>query len=153
MSRTHGVAVALEGNRDKTLDARAARDRDFLLARRCRDEGWNHGSTRALGYDSDSYPETTGLALLALHASHQGTAEAGSEDPASDKKVQQGIARAEALLARCQSNEAASWLALGLSAHGRTLTIPPLPARRTTMELALSALANAALQGNNLFLS
>ncbi len=153
LNRTHGGAVAPGGNVDEAMDARAEGGRDFLLARRCRDDGWNHGSTRALGYDSDSYPETTGLALLALHASNQGTAKLQPKPPAIDEKIQRGIARAEVLLAGCRSNEAASWLALGLSAQGRTPVIPPLPARRTTMELALSSLAAAALQGNNLFLS
>src|SRR5579862_3968222 len=88
------------------LPKRIQEGRDFLLARRCRDGGWNHGSTRALGYDSDSYPETTGVALLALH---------GTTGPA----VTQGLKRGEQHLAACQSSEAASWLRLGLGAHGR----------------------------------
>lgn len=128
------------GLRDPGLESRIERGRDFLLARHCRDDGWNHGSTRALGYDSDSYPETTGLALLALHASKA-------------KQVERGIARAEALLAGCRSNEAAHWLILGLSAHGRSPAAPPLETRGTTMELAVAALAGAALKGRNLFLA
>ena len=132
----------------------------YLLARRCRDGGWNHGSTRALGYDSDSYPETTGLALLALH---------GVDDP----QVTQGLARGEQHLAVCQSSEGVSWLRLGLGSHGRA----PLPsaAGRTAnqtgdgsniaeaganvpamhggvMEIALAALADAAQAGRNSFL-
>jgi hypothetical protein len=136
--------LALEKmNRDRrepALGARIQQGRDFLLARRCRDDGWNHGSTRALGYDSDSYPETTGLALLALHASKA-------------KEVELGIARAEALLKICQSGEAAHWLILGLCAHGRSPVVPKLASHRTTMELAVAALAGAALEGRNLFLS
>ena len=131
-----------------------------MLARRCRDGGWNHGSTRALGYDSDSYPETTGLALLALH---------GVDDP----KVTQGVARGEQQLAVCQSSEGVSWLRLGLGAHGRA-PLAPAPGKipnqtgdganiaeaGTTapvmhggvMEIALAALADAAQAGKNLFL-
>ena len=98
------------GGDSASLKKRIDQGRGFLLARRCRDGGWNHGSTRALGYDSDSYPETTGLALLALH---------GVNGP----EVAQGLVRGEQHLASCQSSEAASWLRLGLGARRR----PPPP--------------------------
>ena len=139
----------IKRGRSTPVDARAEKGRGFLLARRCRDDGWNHGSTRALGYDSDSYPETTGLALLALSASKKD----GSGTPAEGLEIQQGIARAEALLAKCRSNEAASWLTLGLSAQGRKPAAPEIASHGTTMELALSALAASALRGDNLFLA
>jgi hypothetical protein len=117
----------------------------YLLARRCSDGGWNHGSTRSLGYDSDSYPETTGLALLALH---------GVDDP----KVAQGVARGEQQLAICESSEGVSWLRLGLGAHGRTPLTPAalngskVPMHGGVMETALAALADAAQAGKNSFL-
>jgi hypothetical protein len=124
----------------------------YLLARRCRDGGWNHGSTRSLGYDSDSYPETTGLALLALH---------GVNDP----KVTEGLARGEQQLAVCPSSEGVSWLRLGLAAHGRPPLAPAAgrvvnqadgskaPAMHGgVMEIALAALADSAQAGKNPFL-
>ncbi len=118
----------------------------YLLARRCSDGGWNHGSTRSLGYDSDSYPETTGLALLALHG-------------VDDQKVTEGVARGEQQLAVCESSEGVSWLRLGLGAHGRAPLAPALadaskaPAMHGgVMEIALAGLADAAQAGKNSFL-
>src|ERR1700692_848568 len=102
---------AKRGGDSAGLKKRIDQGRSFLLARRCRDGGWNHGSTQALGYDSDSYPETTGMALLALH---------GTSGP----EVTAGLARGEQHLAACQSSEAASWLRLGLGAHGQTTPAP-----------------------------
>ena len=135
------------------LKKRIDQGRGYLLARRCRDGGWNHGSTRALGYDSDSYPETTGLALLALH---------GLDGP----RVAQGLDAGEQQLAVCQSSEGVSWLRLGLGAHGRLRCRPRSEAFRIqpaisgngptmhggVMEIALAALADAAQAGRNSFL-
>jgi Prenyltransferase and squalene oxidase repeat len=142
------------------LNKRIDQGLNYLLARRCRDGGWNHGSTRALGYDSDSYPETTGLALLALH---------GLNNP----NVNEGLARGEQHLAACQSSEGVSWLRLGLGAHGRaplpsaagrvpnqgedgsniTETGTSRPAMHGgVMEIALARLADAAQVGKNSFL-
>ena len=121
------------------VSKRIAQGRSFLLARRCRDGGWNHGSTKALGYDSDSYPETTGVGLLALH---------GSDGP----EIASALAWAEEHIATCRSHQAASWLRLGLLAHGRDTKAPPLTPRNQPMEIALAILADAAQQGRNLFL-
>ena len=113
----------------------------FLFAHRCADGGWNHGSARALGYDTDSYPESTGQALLAL---------AGTDSA----KLQASFQRAQCFLrARCASSGAA-WLRLGLSAHQQLpadSTVAAMPCR-TLPDLALTCLASAAGQGYNVFL-
>jgi hypothetical protein len=136
------------GGDSASLKKRIDQGRGFLLARRCRDGGWNHGSTQALGYDSDSYPETTGLALLALHG-------------VSGPEIEQGIERGYYHLARSHSNEAASWLLLGLGAHiagererGRHSGFirPNSPMHGGVMEIALAALADRAQSGPNPFL-
>jgi hypothetical protein len=128
------------GARANSLRERIAQGRSFLLARRCRDGGWNHGSTRALGYDSDSYPETTGMALLALHA-------------VSAVPLDDALRVAEKHLENCQSQEAASWLTLGLLARGRNpAPSSALTGHGGTTEIALHALADAARGGRNVFL-
>jgi hypothetical protein len=123
---------------DGSTRRRIVEGRDFLLARRCHDGGWNHGSTKALGYDSDSYPEMTGAALLALH---------GANSPS----LAGAIELAERHLAGCQSNEAASWLTLALLAHRRSPRAVEVAARGGNIELALALLARAAQTGPNLF--
>ncbi len=136
------------GGGSASLKKRIDQGRGFLLARRCRDGGWNHGSTQALGYDSDSYPETTGLALLALHG-------------VSGPEVERGVERGKHHLSRARSSEAESWLRLGLRAHYRAPQGPAfdsgLPYRVSpnhggVMELALATLADAAESGPNPFL-
>lgn len=133
-------AEAPESEQGKKIRTRLEEGRAFLLARRCRDGGWNHGSTKALGYDSDSYPETTGTALLALSG-------------VSAAEIEKDLRRAEEHLAACKSNEAASWLTLGLLAHGKKPVTPDVPAHSGTMSLAMAILANSATEGRNIFLA
>jgi len=125
---------------DSQIEKRLAEGKAFLLARRCRDGGWNHGSTQALGYDSDSYPETTGAALLALH---------DSKAP----EMGQAIEVAERHLRESHSLEATSWLTLGLLAHGRTPSEVAVMPHQGTVAISLAAIAGAARQGRNLFVS
>jgi len=113
----------------------------FLLARMCSDGGWNHGASRALGVEAQSYPETTGLALLGL---------AGVRS----SQLSKAFEAAGHFLARCQACDEQSWLRLGLLAHGRLpagFDPRPLPAR-TVRDLAVAALAERASDGKNLFL-
>lgn len=112
--------------------------RRYLLARMCRDGGWNHGSSRALGYEAASYPETTGIGLLAFH---------GSPAP----ELSKAVAAAQRHLAECRSLEAWSWLTLGLRAHGRSPRSQPPAPPRTVMETALLLLAEAAGRGRHAF--
>ena len=123
----------------KALEDRCQSGRAYLLARRCADGGWNHGSTHALGYDGPSYPETTGLALLAL----QGT-----------PGLERGLEMARRHYAFAKSLEAVSWLRLGFLAHG--LPISPVAMSllepRTTLDLSLGIIADAAATRGNIFL-
>jgi hypothetical protein len=126
---------------DGVARKRVEQGRECLLARTCRDGGWNYGTPRALEVDADSYPETTGAALLALHA-------------ARGAKIDQAIAAAERHMTRCRSVQGRCWLALGLAAHGRNpapIQAPGLRCRNA-MDAALLILAGAATQGRNPFL-
>jgi hypothetical protein len=113
----------------------------YLLAHVCSDGGWNHGAARALDFDARSYPETTGVALLAL---------AGHDAP----PVRQACRWAQARLSECPSSEAESWLRLGLLAHGQLPADARGPTRtpRTVQNAALALLATAAGQGRHPFL-
>lgn len=125
---------------DPQVQKRLSEGSAFLLARRCRDGGWNHGSTQALGYDSDSYPETTGVALLALH---------DTKAPEMGKAIEV----AERHLRESRSLEATSWLTLGLLAHGRSPSAVPVMPHQGTVAIALAAIAAAARNGRNVFVS
>jgi hypothetical protein len=122
------------------LRERIDRAQMFLLTHRCADGGWNHGSSKALGYDADSYPETTGQALLAL---------AGT-DP---KRLEKSLQLAQGFLREHRSSGGAAWLRLGLLAHQQLPAGAPLFTMpcRTVPDNALTVLADAAEQGNNAF--
>ncbi|HLK47436.1 MAG TPA: prenyltransferase/squalene oxidase repeat-containing protein [Bryobacteraceae bacterium] len=87
--------------------SRAQQGREFLLARICEDGGWNYGAFQALGYQANSYPDTTGMALLALHGS-------------SSAKVKNAADLAEKQLPNCRSAQTLCWLRMGLAAQGRS---------------------------------
>jgi hypothetical protein len=117
---------------------RVEKGRRFLMARRCADAGWNHGSSHALGYEGNSYPETTGAALLALRGV---------------SGLDKSIAAAEAHWPLCRSAEGAAWLKMALLAHGRKAEgWPDHSAPRNIRDTALCVLADRAERGNDAFL-
>jgi hypothetical protein len=117
-------------DRDR-LQYRVQEGKKFLLGRQCADGGWNHGSQKALGRDGDSYPETTGIALLAL---------AGEKSA----RMERAKVMARKHLASCKTAEGIAWLRMGLAAQGETAIASfSDPVCRTTMDEALMALASA----------
>jgi hypothetical protein len=131
------LGKAARRNPEARLRERIELGRRLLLSRICEDGGWNHGSTRALGFQAVSYPETTGIALLAL---------AGADRA----RLAKSIARAEEHLRTCRSLEGLSWLRMGLLAQGLPAPEPPpdIPAR-TFMDRVVSLLASRAAEGRN----
>jgi Prenyltransferase and squalene oxidase repeat len=125
----------------RRLQGRLQMGASFLLRHACSDGGWNYGAPRALGFEARSYPETTGIALLALHG-------------IDSSEVRKACSLAQSQLAACHSSEAESWLRLGLLAHGRLPPDAPAPTRpqRTVQNTALALLASAAERGPNIFL-
>jgi hypothetical protein len=136
--------LALEKVRRRTpsprWEDRLESGRRFLWSRVCVDGGWNHGATRVLGYQAGSYPETTGLALLALH---------GDRDP----QLPRALAAAERHLRACRSAEGISWLRLGLLAHAAPVAAHSFAEAqcRGVMDNALFLLAERAAAGRNPF--
>lgn len=112
--------------------------RRFLLSRRCRDGGWNHGGSSFRSENANSYPETTGIALLAL-------AGVPSEQLTAALRLSDG------LLKNPGSIEGLSWLQMGLVAQGRKLEdSQPSFRPRTVRDISLRLLALAALDGKTL---
>jgi hypothetical protein len=136
------LALEKEGGRKATpsIRKRIADGQRFLLSRMCLEGGWNHGSVRALGYESHPYPETTGMGLAALR---------GVTSPKVDRAL--GVARG--FLAECRSADALNWLRLGLMAHGQLPAgyCPPAEvAYRTLPETSLDLLVSAMEKGSSL---
>jgi hypothetical protein len=123
--------------RDEKLRNDINRAKQYILSRRCQDGGWNHGGTSFRSQSAESYPEMTGMALLALHRS-----------PTSDLSA--SIARAESFLSSPGSIEGLSWLQMGLMAHGQDrLNITTALTCRTTRDTCLRLLALASHSSNN----
>ena len=114
--------------------------RDFLLSRRCPDFGWNHGGLYRAGESPSSYPETTGIALLAL---------TGTTSP----QIAPSIRRAEQHAREPRSSEGEYWLRLGLSAHGRNPSPPSVKYRDWTVsQMALGIISQTGRAGINPFI-
>jgi Prenyltransferase and squalene oxidase repeat len=131
------AVIALEAEHKRRpsarLEERAEMGRNFLLAHMCKEGGWNHGSTAAWGYQAPPYPETTGMALLAL---------AGK--PSS--QLQPALTMGRKFLAESRSADAQNWLRLGLHAQGQLAagyTPPDGVVFRTIPEVALDHIAAA----------
>jgi len=124
-----------------TARRRINEGRGFLLRRMCTGGGWNHGSVRALGYESTPYPETTGMALAALR---------GVPGP----EVESALKVAEGFLSEVRSADALNWLRIGLMAHGRLpkgYCPPTTVACRTLPETSLDMLVADTQNGMNFF--
>ena len=121
----------LSHTQDPQLRIRIDSGRNFLLARICADGGWNYGTSQVLGRDGDSYPETTGIALLALHGAGGSAA------------IERAKAAARKHLRNCRTAEGIAWLRMGLAAHGEKAESPFIPAMRTNMDFALTAISTA----------
>jgi len=131
-------------NRERPSVAAAVRieeGRQFLINRMCHGGGWNHGSVRALGYEADPYPETTGMALAALRG-------------CGGRHVERSVAVARRFLGECRSADAVNWLRLGLHAQEGLPAgyCPPAGiACRTIPEASLELLVAGTEQGQNVF--
>jgi prenyltransferase beta subunit len=114
------------------------RGQQFLLSRRCRDGGWNHGGSNFRSENANSYPETTGIALLALTG-------------VPTEQLTAALRLSDDFLKNPGSIEGLSWLQMGLIATGRKLDNPPPRFRpRTIRDISLRLLALAALDGRTL---
>jgi len=133
-----GLPAAADYERLRSAVERA---QQYLLSRTCRDGGWNHGGSSFRSEDAESYPEMTGLALLALQN-------------VSPAKLQNPLRRAEAFLSCPQPVEALSWLQLAFLRHGRR--VPVTTTRvvcRNNRDICLRLLALASPDNNTFAVS
>jgi hypothetical protein len=131
------LSEALRRNGDEKLARTISRNQQYILFTRCRDGGWNHGGSKFRSQNAESYPEMTGMALLAL-----------GRPPGSNLSA--SISCAEKFLSCPASSEGLSWLQLGLMKHGRDrLNITTDLPCRTTRDTSLRLLALAAHSSSN----
>jgi hypothetical protein len=138
---TLAFAEARRGNPESTLDGQIRRAGEYLLSRRCQDGGWNHGGTQFRSAAAFSYPEMTGMGLLAIGGETDG--------------LGPSLILAEQMYLRPGSSEAQSWLHLGLRKHGRKNELRPdqvLPCR-TTRDVCLQVLALSSESSTNKLLT
>lgn len=117
------------GVRDRRVAWRIHEGEQMVLARRCSDGGWNHGSPDTFHIGAPSYPESTALALIGL----QGC-------PAAASSLD--LARAQWRAA--ESPLATAWLSIALQLWGERLREPDeaAPLASDIMLIALEALAH-----------
>jgi len=111
----------------------------YLLSRRLPNGGWNHGGSYRAGEQISSYPETTGLALLALRDISR-----------------EYVSASLGLAARYQQNpgslEASAWLRLAEAIfQGQVGQWSPCGRIASTRDLALFILAATAESEHNVF--
>jgi hypothetical protein len=136
------LSARRRGKYGRPIAQRVAEARRFLWSRRCPDHGWNHGGLFRAGEMPVSYPETTGIALLAL-----------AGDPRT-ADLELSLRCGERHAAAPMSCEGENWLRLGLGAYGR---IPASTAAKyrdwTVNQTALSMIAKNGDTGRNPFLA
>lgn len=99
------------GYRAEEVNRRIRDGEELVLSRRCTDGGWNYGTPNMLYVDLPSFPETTGLGLLAL-------------DGVADPAVNQGLDMAARFRAETKSSLGKAWLQIALRCHGRDVAGP-----------------------------
>jgi hypothetical protein len=127
-------------HRHPAVGRRIAEGRRFLTERRCRGGGWNHGSVMVYGKEGLPYPETTGMALVALRGVHS-------------EATEKGLAVAHRFLGESKSADALNWLRLGLLAHGNlpaSYCLPADVACRTLMETSLDMVVAGTSSGREM---
>ncbi|MCZ2153369.1 MAG: terpene cyclase/mutase family protein [Bryobacterales bacterium] len=134
-ARVPGRFPALEAHINERYDDA----RKMLVDRRCASGGWNYGAPTALKIGADSYPETTGMALLGL----QGMTDA----------VPGALAVARRMLDSKPHANGVSWLQLGLAASDQAAEAGEEEAIecRNCLDYALRVIALAAVGGNHVF--
>jgi hypothetical protein len=112
----------------------------MIFDRMCVGGGWNYGNSRVLGEELWPYPDTTALALIALH------------DEPSDPRIRESLASLNRMLGASDSFLALALSILALRLYGRDVSelqsrleqkIESAGAPADTRSLALSALAMA----------